>query len=96
MYIFALLGLLLLGGEFRFVKTDAPRSNFDRCVALCCTVLHCGAVCSAVWCGVVQCVEGREAGCVVVCAAVIYSVLQRVAACVAVCVAVCAAVYWSN
>jgi hypothetical protein len=29
MYIFGLLGLQFLGGKFRFVKTDAPRSNFD-------------------------------------------------------------------
>ena len=29
MYIFALLGMQLFGGKFRFVKTDVPRSNFD-------------------------------------------------------------------
>eukprot|EP00292_Cryptomonas_paramecium_P002249 CAMPEP_0113729636 /NCGR_PEP_ID=MMETSP0038_2-20120614/42674_1 /TAXON_ID=2898 /ORGANISM="Cryptomonas paramecium" /LENGTH=1415 /DNA_ID=CAMNT_0000661529 /DNA_START=107 /DNA_END=4352 /DNA_ORIENTATION=+ /assembly_acc=CAM_ASM_000170 len=28
-YIFALLGMQLFGGKFRFFKTDAPRSNFD-------------------------------------------------------------------
>ena len=29
MYIFALLGMQLFGGKFRFSKTDLPRTNFD-------------------------------------------------------------------
>mmetsp|Transcript_36771 Transcript_36771/g.97582 ORF Transcript_36771/g.97582 Transcript_36771/m.97582 type:complete len:507 (-) Transcript_36771:4193-5713(-) len=29
LYVFALLGIQLFGGKFRFFKTDAPRSNFD-------------------------------------------------------------------
>ncbi|EKX46067.1 hypothetical protein GUITHDRAFT_55688, partial [Guillardia theta CCMP2712] len=30
MYIFALLGMQLFGGKFRYFKTDFPRSNFDN------------------------------------------------------------------
>jgi len=52
MYIFALLGLISLGGQFRFVKTDAPRSNFDGCVAVCCTVVKCAVQSGVAWCSV--------------------------------------------